>query len=265
MTGDHGGSRRSLKPGRPTIAHRSLRSSSPSTSNTSSGSTSSARVICSRIAALMPAADLHPHGLAEAPRAQLLLDRLQQVVGLVGDREVRVAGDAEDGVVEDLHAREEHVEVLGDQLLERHERAPVAERHEPRQHLLRHLHAREGLHLGDRVAHDHAERERQVGDVRERPPEAHRQRREDGEDLAPEALVEALAVLRLDLVVADDPDAVLGQRGPQLVVQAAATGARCARARPCAARRASRSACARPAAASRCRRRSGRADPRRAP
>ena len=41
-------------------------------------------------------ADLDPHGLAEAPRAQLVLDGLQQVVGLVGDREVGVAGDAED-------------------------------------------------------------------------------------------------------------------------------------------------------------------------
>ena len=32
-----------------------------------------------------PVADLDPHGLAEAPRAQLLLDGLEQVVGLVGD------------------------------------------------------------------------------------------------------------------------------------------------------------------------------------
>ena len=103
---------------------------------------------------------------------------------------------------------------------------------EARQHLLRHLHAREGLDLGDRVAHDHAERQREVGDVRERPPEADRQRRQHGEDLAPEALVErSRARRRVDLVVADDPDAVLGQRGPQLAVQAAATGARCARAR----------------------------------
>ena len=71
---------------------------------------------------------------------------------------------------------------------------PVADRHEARQHLLRHLHARERLHVGDRVAHDHAERQREVRDVRERAPEADGQRRQDREDLAPEALVEALAV-----------------------------------------------------------------------
>ena len=73
---------------------------------------------------------------------------------------------------------------------------PVADRHEARQHLLRDLHARERLHVGDRVAHDHAERQRQVRDVRERPPEADGERRQHREDLAPEALVEALAVAR---------------------------------------------------------------------
>ena len=44
----------------------------------------------------MPALDLEPHDLAEAPAAQLGLDGLQQVVGLVGDLEVGVARDAED-------------------------------------------------------------------------------------------------------------------------------------------------------------------------
>ena len=68
---------------------------------------------------------------------------------------------------------------------------PSAERHEAREHLLRHLHARERpacAVCGSRTTH--AERQRQVRDVGERPPEADRQRRQDGEDLAPEALVE---------------------------------------------------------------------------
>ena len=39
----------------------------------------------------MPVRDLEAHHLAEAPAAQLVLDGLEQVVGLVGDREVRVA------------------------------------------------------------------------------------------------------------------------------------------------------------------------------
>ena len=79
---------------------------------------------------------LEPHDLAEAPPPQLVLDRAQQVVGLVGDGEVGVARDPEVVVAQDLHAREELVEVAGDDRLERHERA-VAERDEARQHLLR--------------------------------------------------------------------------------------------------------------------------------
>ena len=64
--------------------------------------------------------------------------------------------------------------LLGDQVLERDERRAVAGRDEARQHLLRDLHARERLDARQRVAHDHGERQRQVGDVGERPPEARR-------------------------------------------------------------------------------------------
>ena len=181
----------------------------------------------SRSARLMPGADLDAHDLAEAAAAQLVLDRAQQVVRLVGDGEVGVARDPEDVVVDDLHAREELVQVLGDEVLERHERAPVADRHEAREHLLRHLHARERLLLGLRVAHEHGERQREVRDVGERAPEPDRQRRQHGEDLAPEALVELVAVRAASTSRAGlDPDPVLGQRGPQLVVEARASGAR---------------------------------------
>jgi hypothetical protein len=195
--------------------------------------------------------DLDAHDLAEAPAAQLVLDRLQQVVGLVGDREVGVAGDAEDRAVDDLHAREELVEVLLDQLLERHERAPVGERDEARQHLRRHLHAREHLRVADRVVDDDAEREREVRDVRERAPEPDRQRREDREDLAPEALVEALALVGGDVVEVDDADAVLGQRRADVLLQHARHAVHVLATRR-GSRSASRSACGRPAAASRC-------------
>jgi hypothetical protein len=167
-------------------------------------------------------AHLDPHDVAEAAPAQLVLDRLEQVVGLVGDREVGVARDAEDVVVDDLHAREQRVQVLGDQVLERDERVAVAGRHEAGQHLLRHLHAREGLDAGHRVAHQHAERQRQVGDVGERPAEPDGQRREDREDLAAEALVQRAALLGVDVVDADDADPVLAQRRPQRQLQAAA-------------------------------------------
>jgi hypothetical protein len=170
------------------------------------------------------AVDLEAHDLAEAPAAQLGLDRAQQVVGLVGDVEVGVAGDAEEAVVDDLHAWEERVEVGRDELLERDERdvaAIVVRGHEAREHLLGHLHAREGRHLRLRVAHEHREREREIGDVGERAPEPDRQRGEHGEDLAPEALVEHLALVAGHVGDGDDGDPVLGQRGADLALRAA--------------------------------------------
>ena len=65
------------------------------------------------------ALDLEPHDLAEAALAELLLDGQQQVVRLVLlDRDVGVAGHPEQVVVADLHAREQRVEVGGDDLLD---------------------------------------------------------------------------------------------------------------------------------------------------
>ena len=65
------------------------------------------------------ALDLEPDDLAEAAPAQLLLDRHQQVGRLVlFDREVGVARDPEEVVLDDLHAGEQHVEVGGDDLLD---------------------------------------------------------------------------------------------------------------------------------------------------
>ena len=63
----------------------------------------------------------------------------------------RVARDPEEVVAQDLHPGEQLPEVAGDHRLERHEHV-VADRHEARQHLLRHLHARERLQARHRVA-----------------------------------------------------------------------------------------------------------------
>ena len=52
--------------------------------------------------------DLEPDGRAEAAVEQLLLERLDEVLGLVlVDLDVLVAGDAELVVLEDLHAGEQ--------------------------------------------------------------------------------------------------------------------------------------------------------------
>ena len=51
--------------------------------------------------------DLDPDDVAEAPLPQLVLDRLEEVVGVVGELEVGVPGDAEERPLCDLHPREE--------------------------------------------------------------------------------------------------------------------------------------------------------------
>ena len=76
------------------------------------------------------ARDLEPDRVAEAPALQLLLDRLEQVVGVVRDLEVGVARDAEDGALDDLHAWEEPVEEMRDHVLEHQQLAAAGE--EPR-------------------------------------------------------------------------------------------------------------------------------------
>ena len=113
------------------------------------------------------ARDLDAHRIAEASAAQLELDRLEQVVRLVGDGEVGIASDAERRALDDLHHREEPGEEVADHPLERHEQAALADRQEARQQL-GHLDAREPLLAGLRVADEEAEAEREARDVRER-------------------------------------------------------------------------------------------------
>ena len=152
------------------------------------------------------ALDLEPHDLAEAAPAELLLDGQQQVVRLVLlDGEVGVAGHPEEVVLDDLHAREERVQVGGDDLLQQHVGAH-ADLHQARQDR-GHLDAREVALAGLRVAHGHRQRERQVADVREGMAGVDRQRRQDREDLVHEPPPQLELALR-SLVVADDADAL---------------------------------------------------------
>ena len=66
--------------------------------------------------------DLEPHRGAEPPAGQFALERLQQVfVAVLLDLEVRVAGDPERVVLDDLQAGEQHRQERGDQLLHRQE------------------------------------------------------------------------------------------------------------------------------------------------
>ena len=207
-------------------SHRSLRSIRPSTSKTSRVLDAQRLARAARAAPRPCRRDLEPHDLAEAPPAQLGLDRAAAGRRPRRRPEVGVAGHAEHGVLEDLHAREQRgrgVAAMTSSTGTNVRPSPTGD--EARQHLLRDLHAREHLGAVCRVAHEHGERQREVGDVRERPAEPDGERRQHREDLAPEALVELVALLRRSpRRSATIADAVLGQRG-RSVVQAAATRA----------------------------------------
>ena len=174
-------------------------------------------------------AELDAHDLPEAAAAQLVLDRLQQVGGIVGDLQVGVAGDAEEVVVDDLHPREKRAQVVGDHFLQRHERDALrggalaapgggalatpggsalaapdggGNLDEAGQDLGGDLHAREHGLVGDGVAHEHRQAEGEVGDIWEGSPGCDRERGERGKD-------DLLEVLRkvgaLELVELPEP------------------------------------------------------------
>ena len=153
--------------------------------------------------------DLEPDRLAEAAAPDLLLDREQEVVGLVLlDRDVGVAGDAEQVGLEDLHAPEQLVEVRLDDLVEQHEPAGV-DLHQARQER-RDLDPREPLLPGVGVAEPDGDRQGEGADVRERVPGVHRERRQHRVDLVVEALAQGVVVVG-DVVVVEDRDPLGGE------------------------------------------------------
>ena len=78
-----------------------------------------------------PLLQLEPNGRAGAAATDLFLQRLQQVLRpVVVHFQVGVARHAEDMTLQHPHAREEPVEIGGDDILERHEDARLR-RHEP--------------------------------------------------------------------------------------------------------------------------------------
>ena len=160
--------------------------------------------------------DLEADGIAEAAPLQFLLDRFEQVVGVVRDLEVGVTGDAEDGALDDLHPREEPVEEVGDHVLE-HQQLAVAGGEEARQ-ALRHFDPREALLARLGVTREHAEAEREAGDVGEALAGADGERRQDGEDLTLEALAERTPLVLVELVGVRDQDPLGGERGAEMLL-----------------------------------------------
>ena len=157
---------------------------------------------------------LEPDRLAEAASPELLLDRHQEVVGLVLlDREVGVAGDAEQVRLDDLHAREQVLEIGLDDLVDRHE--VVGLDFEQARQDLRDLDPREHALAGLRIAQADRDRQAERRDVRERVARIDRERGQDGVDLVEEALAER-GVMLGDVRVVDDLDAFGGKRPPDL-------------------------------------------------
>ena len=124
------------------------------------------------------ARDLEADDGAESALAQLALDCLEQVVGVVRDLGVAVAGEAERDALDHLHLGEEPREEVRDRRLERDLQAALADRDEAGE-ALGHLDACEALLARLGVAHDDTEAEREARDVRERLTRADRERRQD--------------------------------------------------------------------------------------
>ncbi len=189
VTGTHGGSRSSGKPGVATTACRSASASRPCSSYTCRGSSPSASTSGSSSLGVMPACTSRrmtspkrrwrSSSCTATSRSSASSDTVKSASRVTRNRPV----------VQHLHAREQRAQVVGDDLLERDEGRGALERHEARQQLLGHLHPRHVLRLRHRIPQQHRQAQRQVGDVREVPPQPDGQRGEHGEDLLAEARV----------------------------------------------------------------------------
>ncbi len=154
--------------------------------------------------------DLEPDRRPELAAQQLLLEGLEEVLGVVLlHLEVLVAGDPERVGGDDLHAREEPLQVLADDVLERHE-ALVAQRHEA---LEDRWHLDPGEVLGAQLGmpDEDGEVQREPGDVGERVGRVDRERREHREDALLEQPLAVLLLLAVELVPAEQLDPFLAQ------------------------------------------------------
>ncbi len=162
--------------------------------------------------------DLETHRGAEAPAQQLLLEGLEEVLCVVLlDLEVLVAGDPEGVDLEHLHAGEEALEVLADDVLERHEPL-VAERDEAAEDR-RHLHPGEVLLAVLGVAHEHGEVQREAGDVGERVGRVDGKGRQHREDAVLEQPLARLLLVAVEVGPADELDALRVEQGDELLAE----------------------------------------------
>ena len=158
----------------------------------------------------------------EAAAAQLHLHRDQQVLGvLVVEGEVGVAGDPEGVVLQQLHAREEHVEMGGDDVLEGDEPVGPLGGGNPPGEGVGDLHPGEATLGVDGVAHQHGQVQRQVRDEREGVAGVDGQRGEHREDPLLEVLAEMVALPRFEVGDREQVDALGRQLGLNLLEEQA--------------------------------------------
>ena len=117
---------------------------------------------------------------------------------------------------QDLHPREERLEIRADHLLERHELVRAARTGTQRGRRFGTFTRAKCSVPVHRVANLHRERQRQVGDVRERVPGIDGERREHREDLRLEVLVDRAPLARRQLAHVDEAHAVRRELRQQL-------------------------------------------------
>ena len=155
--------------------------------------------------------DLEAGGTSEPAPPQFVLDRRQEVVGLV-ERigKVGIAGDAEGVVLLHLHARKQLVEMCGDDFLERHETIGVADP-EPSGQRVRDLHPGEEFALVPWIADDDRQVERQIRHIGERVTRVDSERRKHREDPVAEPLRQPSLVVGVEIAPRRQLDSLLAK------------------------------------------------------
>jgi hypothetical protein len=162
--------------------------------------------------------DLHADHLAEPPLENLLLDRGEQVLRLLdGNVEIGVPRDPERIPGRHLESRKERAQVRADDLLQRYEVEGTPLHRHPARETARHLHAREAYGAPFWVAHLGGDRQRQIGDVRERMTGIDGERRENGKDLRLEVLVDGPPLDRRQIIDCEESHAVRRQLHEELL------------------------------------------------
>ena len=168
---------------------------------------------------------LEPHRGALAPRADPLLDRLEEVArALLVDDEVPVARHADHRAGADHVAVKDLVEVAADRVLEEDDLGAArrgGELDEARQHGRRDVDERGRPRAAAGPGERHREADRAVREMREGVARVERERRHDGEDRPSEVLGEERLLGRLELLELEDPHADPLEARPQVVEEGA--------------------------------------------